>query len=558
MISSSKLQHLFLACALALGCISNHASAAQFTVSNTHDSGPGSLRAAILGANAHGGRIVFKPHVSGKITLLSALPGLAANITILGPGKQSLAVSGANAFPVFSMNSGTTNTIFGLTIADGWTLGTFFPPHYTFASGISNAGSLQLVDCVVSNCASVMSLGAGIYNAGNLDLNRCLVTDCFEPNGDTFNLGGGIYNGGTLNIANSTIANCTGGGNTTGGGGIYNAGTLFMSGSTIRDCDNTIEGDGGGILNEAQAVLNNCVISNCFGFWAGGIKTYGSLWMTNCSVLNNLANEGAGIMSFGPTILSGCTVAGNIGYLVGGALDNFADMSLYNCTISQNQILSFAALGSGITDGFINGITGPTTLLLRHCTVVSNTAPVEIYTINSIVSEASIIASCAGTLNSFAGHNLLLSTDGCVFTGLTVGDLDNVNPLLGPLRNNGGPTLTHALLAGSPAINAGGPADPTTTDQRGVRRPQGLASAYEFTTRRAEIVRLNKQSRSKVWLQWNASPQSTCTLQASTDCIHWVSLTNAVCGPNGLAEFVDADAGKYPARFYRLMTPARP
>lgn len=85
----------------------------------------------------------------------------------------------------------------------------------------------------------------------------------------------------------------------------------------------------------------------------------------------------------------------------------------------------------------------------------------------------------SGTLIS-QGYNLIQSTIGYTITGVLTGNLTGVDPLLGPLENNGGSTLTHALLPGSPAIDAGNPTGCTdhlgnllTTDQRGVTRPQG-------------------------------------------------------------------------------------
>ena len=79
--------------------------------------------------------------------------------------------------------------------------------------------------------------------------------------------------------------------------------------------------------------------------------------------------------------------------------------------------------------------------------------------------------------NRFAtslGHNLIGTSDGCGFTP-AAGDLVNANPLLGPLQDNGGPTKTHALLEGSPAIDAGDNASCPATDQRGVARLQRAA-----------------------------------------------------------------------------------
>ncbi len=97
---------------------------------------------------------------------------------------------------------------------------------------------------------------------------------------------------------------------------------------------------------------------------------------------------------------------------------------------------------------------------------------------NTLVANSGS-ANCTGTITSL-GHNLD-SANTCAFAA--AGDLPNTDPLVGPLANNGGPTLTHALLRGSPAINAGANDGCPTTDQRGVRRPQrGVCDigAYEF------------------------------------------------------------------------------
>src|SRR5438874_13450065 len=94
--------------------------AVNFTVSNTTDSGPGSLRQAILDANAGGGGDITFPGVTGMITLGSPLPLMTANMNILGPGTNQLTVSGSNKFAIFAMSAGTTNVLSNLTIADAF------------------------------------------------------------------------------------------------------------------------------------------------------------------------------------------------------------------------------------------------------------------------------------------------------------------------------------------------------------------------------------------------------------------------------------------------------
>ena len=92
---------------------------------------------------------------------------------------------------------------------------------------------------------------------------------------------------------------------------------------------------------------------------------------------------------------------------------------------------------------------------------------------NTIIGGNS--SACFGTLTS-QGHNLVQNVAGCSIAGDLTGNITGQDPLLGPLQDNGGPTFTHALLAGSPAIDAGNDGAAPATDQRGTSRPQGLFS----------------------------------------------------------------------------------
>jgi Ca2+-binding RTX toxin-like protein len=106
---------------------------------------------------------------------------------------------------------------------------------------------------------------------------------------------------------------------------------------------------------------------------------------------------------------------------------------------------------------------------------------------NNDISEPGVGASpnCSGSPIS-QGNNLIADGTGCGFASRG-GDQTNVKPLLGPLANNGGSTLTHALLAGSPAINAGGKGV-TAADQRGVPRSTPDIGAYEFARCGGRVV----------------------------------------------------------------------
>ena len=352
-------------CALA----ANPLAASPIWVTNTNDSGAGSLRAAIITANtAGGGEIEFS--ITNTITLLSALPSLT-NINITGPGTNLITISGGNQVRVLSMDSGTTNTLSGLTIANGMAQGYLSNGEYevfTYASGISNAGSLKLLSCVVQNCTNELSYGVGIYNAGDMDMEASVVADCDGTDGMGA-YGGGIYNGGTLRMTNCRVSRCNSEWPLGMCGGILNEGTLTMNASVIESCWSGGEVDGGGILNEGTAVLCGCTVSNCYGFWGGGIESYGNLAITNSTIVDNECNDVGGGLNIGSGTnwLVGCTITGNSGGIVGGGIRNGADLRMLNCTVSGNS-------GGGIANGDFDlaGVTDQT-IYANHCTIVSNT-----------------------------------------------------------------------------------------------------------------------------------------------------------------------------------------
>src|SRR5437879_1049321 len=138
------------------------AKAANFTVTNTMDSGAGSLRQAILNANANGGAdSISCLDVSGMIALASALPELTDDTTIFGPGADLLTISGSNSNRVFQIAANASVAISGMTIANGYVTN-------AGGAGIFNAGNLTLKNCVVVSNLSVSVPGGGIFNRGNL------------------------------------------------------------------------------------------------------------------------------------------------------------------------------------------------------------------------------------------------------------------------------------------------------------------------------------------------------------------------------------------------------
>jgi hypothetical protein len=188
-------------------------------VTNTNDAGPGSLRQAILNANAHPGAdtVTFAAGVSGTIAL-NALgePAIADGLTITGPGAQALTISGNGTVGVFQVDGGVTTNLSGLTISGG---------SATNGGGINNVGQLTVTGCTISN-SNASNNGGGIDNSGTLTITGSTITS----NG-AGNNGGGVENtGNLLALTNSTIAENSVGNS---GGGIDNAGTMTAVNTTI-------------------------------------------------------------------------------------------------------------------------------------------------------------------------------------------------------------------------------------------------------------------------------------------------------------------------------------
>ncbi len=268
----------------------------------------------------------------------------------------------------------------------------------------------------------------------------------------------------TASISGLTIKNGT---SDHDGGGIFNSGTLTLSSSTVSGNSLTF-GDGGGIFNSGMLTLINSTVSGNTADSQDGGGIYntsaGTVTLINSTVSDNTAgSDGGGIGNAfdGTVILTNSTVSGNSAGSDGGGIfnDEFSTLTLNNSTVTGNS----AGLGGGI----YNSVGG--TVSFRNTIIAGNSASFG----NG--------PDCFDILTS-QGFNLVQDEAGCTIAGETADNITGQDPLLDVLADNGGPTLTHALRAGSPAIDAGNPATPgsegtacESTDQRGIARPQGDA-----------------------------------------------------------------------------------
>jgi CSLREA domain-containing protein len=279
-----------------------------------------------------------------------------------------------------------------------------------------------------------------------------------------------IQGGRVATIAKLTIRN----GNAAGD----NGGGILMRSSTaiIEDC--VIEGNqaelGGGITNDS-GVLNiarSTIRANTAENQGGGIFVFGRTTIRDSTLHGNGARQGGGIQNTDQLYVINSTLSGNHAFADGGGIFNSAESFLYNTSIVDNDANHQAVMlggGGGVFSA------GPRFVAVNSL-IVGNT-----------IHNADLW-DCTGPLETY-GWNLLGTAANCTIVAPLTWGLMNRNTL-GPLRDNGGPTPTHALLAGSPAINATNNQGCTNesaaslgADQRGLPRGAGLdcdVGAYEF------------------------------------------------------------------------------
>jgi predicted outer membrane repeat protein len=256
------------------------------TVLNLNDSGPGSLRQAILDATA-GDTINFQAGLSGTIVLTSGELDISQNLTIAGPGAGVLAVSGNNTSRVFGLSSATVQ-ISGLTVTRGFTNG---GPGSAGGAITANSAALTLSDCVFSNNQSLGDNGGAIECSGGSSL---VISDCTFTNNAAANNGGAIDSPG----ASLTITGCTfdhnaaaGSGPISGGGALsIGTGTVAITNSTFFA--NTAASNGGAINSNFAAtfnLVNDTIDCNSAGGSGGGISTVGTFNLADTIVADNSA-----------------------------------------------------------------------------------------------------------------------------------------------------------------------------------------------------------------------------------------------------------------------------
>jgi hypothetical protein len=394
------------------------------TVTNYLDSGPGSLRAEIAAAQ-NNDTIVFAPSLSGHtITLTSGELSITKGMTIQGPGASKLTVSGNNATTVFYVNSSQPAVLSGLTVSNG-------------RAGVANTYGSALT---ISGCTISGNTFSGIRNTGTMTVTGCTIAgnSALERNDGRFAGGAGIDNlYGTLTVSNSTIAGNIDSGFYSRGGGVFAAWgtTVALTNCTISNnsvCPNAYHnvdefegyGGGGGVYADggSTVTLTNCTLANNHAVWEGG-----GLFVNAASPYSPTA-VGAKVN------VTNCTVSGNSASTFGGGID--------------------VSSGSGF---YVGRLTLSNSIVAGNSSVEepSSASGIDIVSYGVTLAENNLLGNVWGTSTPPPFQNIIIN---------------NANPLLGPLQNNGGPTQTMALLPGSLAIGHGDNSKAPATDQRGVKR----------------------------------------------------------------------------------------
>jgi hypothetical protein len=353
-------------------------------------------------------------------------------------------------------------------------------------------------------------------------------------------------------------------------------GTITLTNTLAINSTTTLDGSGHNItISGGNAVgvftvgsvftLTNVTIANGWGLNYGAFRNNGTLILVNCTISSNNTSGSltscGGVLDAGTLIANGCTFIGN-GYTnsteggtPAGAILMFdassgGGMALTNCTFFGNEINSAATISQ-----FSSG--GNFTSSIVNCTIAGTVFnETEAPYVSIINLENSIVYSCSGITDE--GFNI--SAGGANFTHAS--SHANTNPLLAPLANNGGPTLTMALLPGSPAIDAAEPVRGINSDQRGVPRPYGARpdiGAFELSGLDGFYYSsyvLAPPNISNVMCQLSAFGPTgkVMRIQKSANLSNWVDVITNTINSSGFM-LINDPMNSAKQKFYRAVSP---
>ena len=426
-------------------------AATTYTVTNTNDSGAGSLRQALDDANNNAGAdiIVFDASASGTITLTTGQLDIFDDVTITGLGATNSIISGNNAsriFYIYNAAASLTVSISGLTMTDG---------SSGVGGAIVNWGNDLTLSSVVLTGNEATDDGGAIHNeipgSGNGRYAPLTIIDSEISNNTAVSNGGGfsVFFAGDVTITDTVVTGNTSD-NRGGGGYFYKVRDVSIVNSSFQNNDVTDAGGGVSFLYADNISIDSSTFDQNSAVLNGGgvFAVYSdSFTMTNSTVSGNQGSDGAGMkLAYnGDVLIANSTIANNIGAANGsdgGALylsGSSGDLRIMFSTISGNSSED-TVVRLFVDSQFTAEITG--TIISDNMTQgASGTEAEDLY---------------LGTNSSFTVTNSLVmgTTSGAAFTD-GGGNIFGVSAQLGALADNGGSTFTMEPADGSPVIDAG-------------------------------------------------------------------------------------------------------
>ena len=432
---SLPLHPLAASLALVLGLSNVHAGLqAAIVVQNCKDSGAGSLRQAVIDSTSST-PIDMTQLSCSRITLTSGAINVQRAQLIQGPGAALLEIDGAHLDRVFVQTAKQPLALYGMTIQNGYT--------NAFGGGcVYSAGALQIKDTVIKNCQVLNTGGTGtVAGGGALTQDLLLAIDSAIVDNEVYSALGTAFGGGAsidkvALLDHTTISGnrVSSAGDVSAVGGIDVGGTLTMSYSTISDNSATSGSIGGARAFGGATITQSTVSGNRSIGTTGGLRLYATMTAPN-------------------TIIDS-TISGNSGG-AGGGIYVSGNTSIMNSTIAFNVENSNSGAG------------------LR---VANSSATLQSTIIAANVSSGGTAQNIGfGVSSSVSGSNNLIGPSPPLVAANVI-----VDPKLFPLHDNGGPTKTHALRPGSPAVGAGNVVSAYTTDQRGAGFPRIVGASADI------------------------------------------------------------------------------
>ena len=472
---------LYFLCAAA-------ARAATFVVT-TAGTGAGSFAEAVAMANAApSDDVITFPNLDPRFYTGGVVIQNNGTLTIQGNGAELTNLYNANAgssYAVLKISQNAAVILNAVTIQDG-------------SEGIylETGANLTINESVLRDngyYSDSSAGGGGIYAVGQ---NRVIVNNSVIRNNGVSS-DEGAYGGAFLGISNAylEINNSTVNDNVARGGveNDRNDDNPAPAENIALSPEGSGPGSGGAINIDGTLIINDSIINDnlCYGS-GGAISLFGTVTIRRSTMSGNQSYASGGTIVGGRVNISDSLISNNSAYNGGGIYISLGTIS--NTTISGNT----ARYGGGIRNGSVgnssNGVT------LRNVTITNNTATIEGGGIAPLFADSvtdlgnSIIAGndapsgkdIKGAVMS-SGFNLIGNTNAATITGDQTGNRLNTDPLLAPLADNGGFSMTHALLAGSPAINNGSNAlavdadgNPLQFDQRGTGFPRIVGNRVDI------------------------------------------------------------------------------